>query len=149
MNNKNELKPLNLNVVAIAIAFALLGLASLYFAVSVSIDLYSSVIKQADVIVFNKAGFYFYGVAIVLLVFPVIIIYTKILKFSISKNKEMYLNYVLLVGVVLMLAVPHVMNFYLDSYAENNNYKVCENKSDRALYTASIKYGKFGYCLGE
>ncbi len=74
---------------------------------------------------------------------------TKILKFSISKNKEMYLNYVMLVGAVLMLAAPHVMNFYLDSYAENNNYNVCENKSDRALYTVSIKYGRLGDCLGE
>lgn len=148
MNKTNEPEPSNWQVFNISIILLLLGLASLYFAITVTVELYSGTVSQASIIYFNKAGFYFYGIAIVLLVFPIIVICKKIFKFKISKQNETRLNYVLLFGILLTIAVPHLTHYYFEPYIKKVDYQICKGKSDRALYTVKIIYTKPGQCIG-
>lgn len=146
MNEINELKPSFWQVFAISTTILLLGLASLYFAITVTINLYSSANELDSIIIFNKAGFYFFGIAIVLLVFPFVVIYTKVFKLKISKHKEIWLNFVLLFGILLTLAAPHFTHYYFESYILKSGYEVCKEKSNSALYIVTVVYAKPGYC---
>jgi len=126
--------------------FFILGALSLWFAINSTTSIIYNIKLNADVIIFNKVGFYFYGIGIGLLVFPFSIIYSKILKFKISKVGEYYLNGLLVFSVLLMLLFPHIAHYYVGSYMENNAYIICKGKLDRSLYTTTIEYSKEGKC---
>ena len=146
MMKTDEISQSKWQVLGSTIIFMLLGLASIYFAFTVTKELYIDFSQKSNVIIFNKAGFYFYGVALVLLVFPSIVIYTKVFRLTISKQKETWLNYVLLFGLIITFAVPHITHNYTDSIMNKYNYQKCRDKSDRALYIVTVVYAKNGRC---
>ncbi len=149
MKIENNNRESNFNVFVISAIFFILGVASLYYSISVTVDLMSYIMEQGDVVVFDKAGFYFYGVSIVLLVFPFLVVYKKIFKRTVSGRNEAWLNYTLLLGVVLMLVIPHALSFYTDSFAQKNNYIICNNEADKSLFTTSMVYVKNRSCVFE
>lgn len=141
-----DLKPAFLSLLTTIVAFFVLGILSLWFAVNSTISLIDDIQVNADVIIFNKVGFYFYGVGLGILVFPFSIIYSKLLKLKISNKGESYLNVFLVFSILLMLILPHVAHYYVGAYMKKNDYIICKGKSKRALYTTTIEYSKEGKC---
>lgn len=143
----NQLEQVStLKLTIITITFLFMSIGSFYFAGSASYELIQGVIDKEDLIVFNKAGLYFFGSALVFLLFPVIIIYKNIFKLDISKKTEYRLNMFLLFSVILTFAAPHLTHSYMQAFIEENNYLLCKGKSERALYITTLTYSKPGKC---
>lgn len=143
-NQVEQVSTLKLTIITIIFLFMSIG--SFYFSGSASYDLFQGIIDKEDLIVFNKVGFYFFGSALVFLLFPIIIIYKNLFKLDISKKTEFRLNIFLLFSVILTFAAPHLTHSYMKIYIDENNYILCKGKSERALYVTTLTYSKPGKC---
>lgn len=143
---KNEDKASTYSLLKGMLVFLVLGLLAIWFAMYVTVNLLSDISTNNDTIIFDKVGFYFYGIGIGLLVFPVVITYSKLFKFNVSKKGEYFINGFLAFSVIMTLTLPHVVHDYIETYVENNAYITCKGKSKRSLYITTIEYSKEGKC---
>lgn len=136
----------NIKLSIITISFLVVSIGAFYFSGSALYGLLQDTTNKEDIIVFNKTGFYFFGAAIVFLIFPIIVVCKNILKLDISKKVELIFNIILLFSVVLTFAAPYLAHSYMKVFAEDNNYLLCKGKSERALYVTTLIYSKPGKC---
>ena len=114
MMEKNEAKENTYSLLKGMLVFLVLGILAIWFAMYVTVNLLGDISTNNDTIIFDKVGFYFYGIGIGLLVFPAVIIYSKLFKFNVSKKGEYFINGFLAFSVIMTLTLPHVVHNYIE-----------------------------------
>jgi len=128
------------------IVFSAMAIAALYFAIIVLLQLLSDLSNQRALITFDKGSFYLYGVGLCLLAVVFSIIYSKILKKEMTRSANVIFTWLFVGSLILTFALPQIVHTSMDSYMENNNYQICEDKSHRWLHAVTIVYGKNSAC---
>ncbi len=82
--------------------FFLSGIYALYFATIVLIQLISELTSDRNILTFDKGAFYLFGVGLVLLVFVLAIVYSKVVNSKLSDNIHKLIYFSLISSVVLI-----------------------------------------------
>lgn len=116
-------------------------LALLWFLVDFSLFITQFYLDE-NIVQFNKGTMYMLGVGFGLLLFNGLMFIQGVFKKELTSKSEHFFTKGMVFSVILTFIFPHITHFFVNKYAVNNNYSVCDSASSRVRFYSEIYYTK-------
>jgi hypothetical protein len=111
------------------------------------ISMIADIAEDQGKVVIDKGVYYLFGVGIALSFLLVDGFYNAILNRPISPAVSRLVSRISVGGLVLTLALPHLVHYSTEYVLENNRgYRACEKESAQWLFVRDIAYTQPGRC---
>ena len=147
MNNQ-ETHSLTARYSVIAV-FALMLVSALSWLTLSSYSLVNQLFSDSSTIVFVKGSFYLAGICITLIALLYDFIYETTKKRSLPAKATYYVTRAGIAGVVIMLMLPHMIQYGVEEYVTSRGYSECEKASYQWLIYRKIVFtNNIDVCAG-
>jgi len=120
--------------------FALMAIGALAWFLLIAIETSKQLIATPESISFEKGVFYLLGVGISLGALLAFMLIEVIKKKPPTDHVSKKIGRVALLGVVLMLLLPHAVQYGIENYLEPKGYGICDSASYQWLHHRIIVY---------
>ncbi len=149
MEITEEPRPSIWHISGLIILLTTMGIASLFFAVTILVKLLAELSNHSELVTIEKGIYYFFGVGLIPLILASAFIYARVFNNEMSHAANILFTWLIIGGLVLTFVIPQVIHYSVANYLEEDSYQVCEEKSRRWLHNVTIVYSKTLPCVEE
>jgi len=149
MEITEEPRPTIWYILGLIILLSTMGIASLFFAVTILVKLLAELSNHSELVTIEKGTYYFFGVGLIPLILASAFIYVRVFNNEMSHAVNALFTKLIIVGLVLTFIIPQIIHYSVANYLEKDGYQICEEKSTRWLHAVTIVYTKTLPCEEE
>jgi hypothetical protein len=131
-------KPSMLNRIFTPSSLIILSIGALWWFFYAVFELYKSL--SSEVIEFDKGAFYLLGAGIGMVVLAIVAVQVGWFNRPLSRRQNSYFTKMALAGILLMLALPQIVHYFMNTYITKHGYSICQAASHQWLQDRTIIY---------